>query len=56
MAPLSDATTDYLWSLLNDYVERGTNVITDGWSGYSHIDKLGYIHHPRSQRAARARG
>jgi transposase-like protein len=56
MAPLADASADSLRSFLTDHVEPGTIVITDGWSGYSGIDKLGYIHHPRSQRAARARG
>jgi transposase-like protein len=37
-------------------VEPGTTVITDGWQGYAGIDKLGYLHERRSQRAARARG
>ena len=31
-------------------------MITDGWQGYRGIDKLGYTHEPRSQRAARRRG
>ena len=31
-------------------------MITDGWSGYRGIQQLGYIHEPRSQRAAAARG
>jgi hypothetical protein len=28
-------------------------VITDGWSGYFGLDRLGYLHDRRSQRAAR---
>jgi transposase-like protein len=56
MAPLADASAASLRSFLTDHVEPGTTVITDGWSGYKGIDKLGYIHQPRSQRAARARG
>ena len=31
-------------------------MITDGWKGYSGLEKLDYIHRPRSQRAARVRG
>jgi len=31
-------------------------VITDGWSGYLGIDKVGYPHDRRSQRAAKALG
>ncbi len=34
----------------------GTRVITDGWQGYRGLEKLGYVHDRRSQRAARARG
>lgn len=59
MAPLTDASADALRCFLIDHVEPGTTVITDGWSGYKgidEIDKLGYIHQPRSQRAARGRG
>ena len=31
-------------------------VITDGWAGYSGLEKIGYGHDRRSQRAARAFG
>jgi hypothetical protein len=31
-------------------------VITDGWQGYRGLDRLGYTHVRRSQRAVRARG
>jgi len=41
---------------VTEHVEPGARVITDGWTGYRGIDKLGYTHEPRSQRAARARG
>jgi hypothetical protein len=27
-------------------VEPGSRVITDGWSGYRSIGKLGYVHEP----------
>lgn len=33
-----------------DYVEPGSVIITDGWSAYNHVDKLGYRHEPHVQR------
>jgi hypothetical protein len=36
--------------------EPGARVITDGWQGYHGLEKLGYVHDRRSQRAARAGG
>jgi transposase-like protein len=56
MAILADGSAASLHPFVTEHVEPGTRVITDGWQGYRGIDKLGYIHEPRSQRAARARG
>ena len=56
MAPLADASATSLQAFVTDHVEPGSTVITDGWEGYRGLDKLGYVHDPRSQRAARARG
>lgn len=56
MAPLADASAASLHPLVTDHVEPGATVITDGWQGYRGLDKLGYVHEARSQRAARARG
>ena len=56
MAVLADGSAMSLHAFVTDHVEPGAHVITDGWSGYQGIDRLGYIHEPRSQRAARARG
>jgi transposase-like protein len=56
MAILRDGSAASLHPFVTDHVEPGAKVITDGWPGYSGIDKLGYTHEPRSQRAARARG
>ncbi len=56
MAILADATAASLHPFVTEHVEPGASVITDGWEGYSGIDKLGYSHDRRSQRAARARG
>lgn len=33
-----------------DYVEPGSVIVTDGWSSYNHVDKLGYQHEPHVQR------
>jgi transposase-like protein len=56
MRPLADASAASLHAFVTDFVEPGAKVITDGWKGYSGLEKLGYIHLPRSQRAARACG
>jgi transposase-like protein len=56
MQILTDASAATLQAFLTANVQPGTHVITDGWQGYRGIDKLGYSHEPRSQRAAKARG
>jgi transposase-like protein len=56
MAPVADASAASLHAFVTDHVASGARVITDGWAGYRGLDKLGYAHEPRSQRAARARG
>jgi transposase-like protein len=56
MAPVADGSAACLHAFVSDHVAPGARVITDGWAGYNGLDKLGYTHEPRSQRAARARG
>lgn len=56
MAVLADASAASLHPFVSTHVEPGATVITDGWSGYYGIDKLGYVHEPHSQRAASACG
>ena len=56
MLPLADASSASLHAFVKDHVEPGTRVITDGWQGYRGLEKLGYVHDRRSQRAARASG
>jgi transposase-like protein len=56
MTILRDGSAASLHPFLTGHVEPGARVVTDGWRGYRGIDKLGYTHEPRSQRAARARG
>ena len=56
MLPLADASAASLHAFVKDHIGLGTRVITDGWQGYHGLEKLGYTHDRRSQRAARARG
>jgi transposase-like protein len=56
IAPLADASADSLHAFVTDHVEPGAVVITDGWAGYTGLERHGYIHDRRSQRAARALG
>src|SRR4051794_34641931 len=56
MAVLRDGSAASLHPFVVDNLEPGATVITDGWTGYHGVDKLGYVHQPRSQPAARARG
>ena len=56
LAPLPDASAASLCAFVADHVEPGATVITDGWKGYLGLDRCGYTHEARSQRAARLRG
>lgn len=56
MLPLADGSADSLPPFVTAHVEPGARVITDGWQGYRGLEKLGYVHDRRSQRAAKARG
>ena len=56
IAPVPNASGASLHRFVTDHVESGATVITDGWQGYSGLEKLGYVHDRRSQRAARTRG
>jgi transposase-like protein len=56
MLPLADASAASLHPFVRDHVEPGARIITDGWQGYRGLEKFGYVHDRRSQRAARAGG
>jgi transposase-like protein len=56
MAPVADASAQSLLAFVSTNVEPGATVITDAWQGYRGLEKKGYIHDRRSQRAASARG
>ncbi|WP_134140221.1 IS1595 family transposase [Paraburkholderia sp. BL6665CI2N2] len=56
MAPVADASSESLRSFVLDNVAPGATVITDAWQGYRWLQKNGYIHDRRRQRATSARG
>ena len=56
MQTLTDASAQSLHAFITKNVEPGAHLITDGWTGYRGIDKLGYTHERRSQRATQALG
>lgn len=56
MRIIPDASAATLRMFIVDTVASGATVVTDGWSGYRGIDKTGYVHDRRSQRAAKALG
>lgn len=56
MTPVADASAESLLAFVSANVEPGATVITDAWQGYRGLERKGYIHDRRSQRAASARG
>ena len=56
MTVLTDASAATFHPYGTANIEPGATVINDGWQCYSGISKNGYVHEPRSQRAAPARG
>ena len=56
MRIISDGSANTLHRFITDNIAAGSTVITDGWNGYLGIDKAGYTHDRRSQRAAKALG
>jgi len=56
MLPLTNGAAASLHPFVSEHVEPGAKVITDAWQGYHGLEKLGYVHERRSQRAVRAAG
>jgi transposase-like protein len=44
MKVISDASAKSLHGFIEEVVEKGSAIITDGWSGYSGIESKGYTH------------
>jgi transposase-like protein len=49
---IPDASGESLKTFIIDNVEKGCGVITDGWSGYSFLEKEGYVHTVAAQKKA----
>lgn len=56
MEIIDDDSRAGLHRFITENIAPGSGIITDGWSSYRSLDKLGYIHEPRNQSAAKARG
>jgi transposase-like protein len=56
MAPVADASAESLLAFVSRNVEPGATVITDARRSYRGLEKKGYVHDRRGQRAASARG
>lgn len=50
IAILADGSASSLHPFVVAHVEPGATVVTDGWSGYHGINKLGYVHEPHRER------
>jgi len=46
MASVTDASGDVLEKTIQEMVDTGSTIRTDGWAGYSGLNKLGYTHLP----------
>jgi transposase-like protein len=44
LATINDASSSSLHGFLQDCVEKGSTVRTDGWNGYNGLESLGYVH------------
>ena len=53
MRVIPDGSASTLHTFITDNVAPGSTVITDGWSGYLGIDKVGYTHDRRSSAPPR---
>ena len=47
MRRVADASGDSLMPFVCDAVEKGSEILTDGWSGYGRLNQLGYAHTPK---------
>jgi len=46
LAPISDASGEVLEKTIQQMVEIGSTIRTDGWNGYNGLSQLGYAHLP----------
>jgi transposase-like protein len=46
LSPIADASSKVLTNTIQQMIEVGSTIRTDGWNGYNGLDSLGYIHLP----------
>ena len=56
MGVLHEGSADSIVPLVTENVEEKATVITNGWPSTNGVGGLGYLHEPRSQPTAKARG
>ena len=56
MGVLHEGSADSIVPLVTENVEEKATVITNGWPSTNGVGRLGYLHEPRSQPTAKARG
>jgi hypothetical protein len=44
LVPVPDRTADTLTTIIRDWIEPGTTVVSDCWGAYENLDSLGYTH------------
>lgn len=52
MQVVPDASADTLQAFVDDHVEPGSTIVTDGWPSYPGLAELGYTNEARNQSAA----
>ena len=45
LVPVPDRTADTLMTIIHDWIEPGTTVISDSWAAYRDFGSHGYTHH-----------
>lgn len=50
LSTISDASGDVLTQAIQQMVEVGSTIHTDGWAGYNGLNNLGYVHLPMTNR------
>lgn len=53
LALISNSSGNVLKESIQQMVSKGSTIRTDGWAGYSGLDKIGYIHLPMSNHNIR---
>ena len=41
---IESASSEQLMPFIEDNIEKGSNIVTDGWSSYNQIESKGYVH------------